>query len=240
MRMNEVMDDLSARFLINLPKEEENRKERLFFQIEEAHWFYEDYYRKKFKLPKLNLRVFAFKIAMHSGIFLRPEEIEDEFKSFLKYKKTVPVFGALIFNGTMDKILLVKGFGPHMPYTFPRGKVCRSETDVECAIREVFEEVGYDARSKIVKNICLDMGLSLRESKLFVVINVPETTKFVTHTRNEIQDIRWVEIEEIRKGNAPLLSYVKTHIGKIKEIARKIQEQKESLDRKKIKKAFGL
>lgn len=34
-------------------------------------------------------------------------------------------------------------------YSFPKGKVNKNESGVECAIREVWEEVGYDISKKI-------------------------------------------------------------------------------------------
>jgi mRNA-decapping enzyme subunit 2 len=39
---NQVLEDICSRFLLNCPEEEYDSFERLFFQIEEAHWFYSD------------------------------------------------------------------------------------------------------------------------------------------------------------------------------------------------------
>ena len=40
----DVLDDLSSRFLANLPQEEQADNVRICFQLEQAHWFYTDYY----------------------------------------------------------------------------------------------------------------------------------------------------------------------------------------------------
>ena len=40
----DVLDDLSCRFLVNLPAEEQEDNIRICFQLEQAHWFYTDYY----------------------------------------------------------------------------------------------------------------------------------------------------------------------------------------------------
>jgi hypothetical protein len=40
----DVLNDLELRFILNLPEEELNSADRLFFQLEQAHWFYEDFY----------------------------------------------------------------------------------------------------------------------------------------------------------------------------------------------------
>ena len=38
-----VLAELEFRFLANLPEEELNDAVRVFMQIEQAHWFYEDF-----------------------------------------------------------------------------------------------------------------------------------------------------------------------------------------------------
>lgn len=42
-----VLDDLQTRFIINIPAEELASIERICFQIEQAHWFYEDFVREE-------------------------------------------------------------------------------------------------------------------------------------------------------------------------------------------------
>lgn len=241
MKLSEAMDDLSGRFLMYLPPSEVNNTERLFFQVEEAHWFYEDYYRKKYNLPYLNLREFTLHLMTHSEFAKNLAGVDEGFKKFLKYKKTVPVFGALIFNTYMNKILLVRGFGPKGSFTFPRGKVCKSENGVECAIREVYEEVGYNIREKMLYKMYVETGTKTKESKLFAVLNVSEkTTQFQTKTRNEIKEIRWVSIEAIEKQNIQAYLYVKTHLKEIKDLVQRIEQDKPKLDMVRLRKAFSL
>ena len=45
--LQDAFDDLSARFIMNCPAEEFQSFERLFFQLEQAHWFYEDFMREQ-------------------------------------------------------------------------------------------------------------------------------------------------------------------------------------------------
>ena len=42
--VDEALADLSVRFLANLPVHEPPTVERLFFQIQQAHWYYLDFY----------------------------------------------------------------------------------------------------------------------------------------------------------------------------------------------------
>lgn len=241
MKLNDVMDDLSGRFLMHLPLSESRDTERLFFQVEEAHWFYEDYYRKKYSLPYLNLREFTLRLITHSDFAKNVTGIDEDFKKFLKYKKTVPVFGALIFNSPMTKILLVRGFGPKRSFTFPRGKICKSESATDCAAREVYEEVGYNIKDKLIYNLALETGSKSKESKLFVILNVSEKqTVFETKTRNEIKEIKWVELDYLSKNPGESYSYVKSYVKDIKNLAKSIEKDKPRLNLKRIKKAFAL
>ncbi|KAI3484027.1 hypothetical protein L1887_53042 [Cichorium endivia] len=41
----ETLEDLSSRFIVNLPSDELSSIERICFQVEQAHWFYEDFLR---------------------------------------------------------------------------------------------------------------------------------------------------------------------------------------------------
>lgn len=238
MKLETALDDLCMRFILNLPDQERDSLERLFFQIEEAHWFYEDYYRKKHSLPYFSLRNFTFKIIMHCNLAHDARVIDEEFRRFLKYKKSVPVFGALVFNRDLKKILLVKGFGTRQAYTFPKGKRCKGEGEIDCAIREVYEEVGYDISSKLLANTFLDMSTPSRESRLFVVLNVPEGTRFATKTRNEIKEIRWVSLKAIEACKDGSLTYVRSYLKDIAQIRQDLEKKLFRFDYKRLSGAF--
>ncbi len=47
LTLESCLEDVETRFLYNLPEEELSRSERLFFQIEQAWWFYEDFMADK-------------------------------------------------------------------------------------------------------------------------------------------------------------------------------------------------
>ncbi|KAK2559283.1 m7GpppN-mRNA hydrolase [Acropora cervicornis] len=81
-----VLEDLCSRFLINIPEEERRDIVRLCFQIETAHWFY---------FPFLNKS---------------RENIDEVFENWKKYKYSVPVYGAIMLNQNLDKVLEETGF----------------------------------------------------------------------------------------------------------------------------------
>ncbi|KAI8377938.1 Dcp2, box A domain-containing protein [Radiomyces spectabilis] len=58
----EILDDLSSRFIVNVPEAELASVERICFQVEQAHWFYEDFVREiKPELPSFQLKTFSAK-----------------------------------------------------------------------------------------------------------------------------------------------------------------------------------
>ena len=137
--LDDVLDDLSARFIVNLPESELLSVTRVCFGLEQAHWFYEDFYRPQYPdLPSVNLRAFTAALFSHCPLLWRfSGELESAYDNFLKYKVRVPIRGAIILNADLDRCLLVKGWNKGSGWSFPRGKIDQQEDDVECAIREV-------------------------------------------------------------------------------------------------------
>ncbi len=84
-------------------------------------------------------------------------------------------------------------------WSFPRGKINKDETDVDCATREVLEEVGFDIRSQITNQTPSLTHTSKRKKiKLYVLTNISEeTSKFETRTRKEISEIKWWSVKSL-------------------------------------------
>ncbi|PVV02160.1 hypothetical protein BB560_003386 [Smittium megazygosporum] len=137
------------------------------------------------------------------------------YTSFLKYKTKVPVCGAIILNENIDKVplpflenkkkkriwvLLVKGWNAKSSYGFPRGKINKKEKKIECAKREVMEEVGFDISKYIDKDDYVEKEVFEHCVRLYYVPGVPEDTKFETKTRKEISDIKWFHISELMQA----------------------------------------
>ncbi|RPA80691.1 DCP2-domain-containing protein, partial [Ascobolus immersus RN42] len=190
---------LGRRFIINLPPEEQDSVERVFFQVEEAHWFYDDFIRKcNPNLPNLTLRAFSSKVFMQCPMIKRWElDASEAFAEFIKYKGIVPVRGAIMLNDRLDSCVLVKSL-KGSSLSFPRGKINRGESDVDCAVREVYEETGCDLAGRIRPEDVLE-GTSpgTQNIKLYIVPGVSMDTLFETKTRGEISDIKWMRLSEI-------------------------------------------
>jgi len=174
--------------------------DRLFFQIEEAHWFYEDFYRENCKaLPELKFKEFVEKIFTHCPL-LAPyrSKVDAHTQSFYQYKSAVPVCGAIILNESLDKVLLVKGWSNKSSWSFPRGKINKDEPALQCAIREVMEETGFDISQHGANDRdFIEMVLGEQKIKLFVVTGVSEDTAFVPQTRKEISACEWHTFDKI-------------------------------------------
>ncbi|RKP16934.1 DCP2-domain-containing protein [Rozella allomycis CSF55] len=194
-----VFDDLSARFILNIPEEDLASFERLGFQIEQAHWFYDDFYRENNpQLPKMNLKSFAEYLFKHCPSLNQHLNIVDEvINMFRNYKGKVPVCGAVILNKEKDKVLLVKGYSGST-WSFPRGKINQNENEMSCAIREVLEETGFDISEFVNEQDYIELFLEKR-ARMYVAVGIPENSTFATRTRKEISKIAWHNIADISK-----------------------------------------
>lgn len=198
--LGEVLDDLLIRFILNCPEEEHQSTNRLFFQIEEAYWYYLDFYRETCKtLPDLKFKDFVDRILQRfPPLGHYRDALDAHTKSFYDYKFSVPVCGAVIMNKDCDKILLVKGWSNKSSWSFPRGKINRFESEFNCAIREVFEETGFDISMHGAKDDdFIELSSSEQKVKLFIVSGVDEKTIFTPQTRKEISACKWHSIEEL-------------------------------------------
>lgn len=189
--LEETLQDVEARFLNNLPNSELNKAERLFFQIEEAYWYYEDYKADKFAhLPHFkSLKQFAEKLFGHCELLkAKKEQFSKLFAEFAQYKAKIPVCGCILLNAEMNKFVLVQDANSD-GWTFPRGKINENEELLDCALREVAEEIGFAAGPYCRKE---DYLLVLSDGKpivLFIGVGVPEDAQFAIHCRKEISAV---------------------------------------------------
>ncbi|WEW61069.1 mRNA-decapping enzyme subunit 2 [Emydomyces testavorans] len=205
MKLEDWLDDLCVRFIINLPREELESVERICFQVEEAQWFYEDFIRPLDpNLPSLNLRNFALLIFQHCPLMSQWSHYHHStaFSEFLAYKTRVPVRGAILLNESMDEVVLVKGWKKTAGWSFPRGKINKDEKDLDCAAREVYEETGFDIKhagliedEEKVKYI--DISMREQNMRLYVIRGVPKDAHFEPRTRKEISKIEWYKLSDL-------------------------------------------
>ncbi|CAL1695772.1 unnamed protein product [Somion occarium] len=198
-KLHEVLEDLSSRFILNLPDEELASLERVCFQVEQAHWYYEDFIREQDdRLPTMSLKKFSNSLfhvcplLSHWG-----DDHEQTFQNFMAYKTRVPVCGAIMLNETWDKCLLVKGWKSTSAWSFPKGKINEQEPRHRCAVREVLEETGFDLGECINPEDAVEVSIREQTIALYIVPNVPESYPFETRTRKEISKISWFKLTDL-------------------------------------------
>lgn len=144
-------------------------------------------------LPTMNLRAFCLLIFQVCPFLsgYSTEQHLSAYSQFLAYKTRVPVRGAIMMNEDMDHVVLVKGWKKGSNWSFPRGKINKDEKDLDCAIREVYEETGFDvAAAGLVTNESnanhIEVTMREQHMQLYVFRNVPMDTPFAARTRKEI------------------------------------------------------
>jgi 8-oxo-dGTP pyrophosphatase MutT (NUDIX family) len=204
MSLDEAMADLASRFVVNCPSEEQESIKRCMWQVEAAHWFYDDVYRKHHRdLPFMNFKDFTMAFFNECPAMMNEEEesITRSLNLFQKYKRRVPVCGAIMLNAEMTKAVLVKAWGKCSAWSFPKGKINQEETKIECAVREVEEETGYNCSQHMNPQDYIELSIRQQVIRLYIATGVPEDTHFETQTRKEIGDIQWIPLDGLRNGS---------------------------------------
>ncbi|KAJ8659113.1 hypothetical protein O0I10_005152 [Lichtheimia ornata] len=196
----EILDDLSTRFIINVPEAELKSPHRICFQVEQAHWFYEDFVRLlQPNLQSFQLKTFSEKNILYTHCPLLKQwahQHERAYADFMQYRFRIPVCGAILLNENLDKCVLVKGWSSKSGWSFPRGKINQDEEYDHCAIREVMEETGYDI-SPLIRDTYLQCTIREQSIRLYIVCGVPEDTKFMPQTRKEISQVEWFKLDDL-------------------------------------------
>jgi mRNA-decapping enzyme subunit 2 len=217
----DLLEELAARFILNCPEEELNNFERIMFLVEQAHWYYEDFVREeKPHLRGMKLREFA-ELMFNKCASLRRYrgKVDEIYKKFTAYKFSVPTGGLIVLNPKLDKCVMVKGYKSGSSWGFPKGKINKDEPEMECAVREVLEEVGVDftgltrEEDSIVINRVVDKESGLKQrSRLFIVPGIAEETHFATQTRKEISKIAWHPVASLVKEEGKKYFFVKPFV----------------------------
>jgi len=204
--LHAALDDLSARFIVNLPDSELESFERIGFHVEQAHWHYLDFMRpKNSKLPNLNWKMFAAAIFNRCALLNAYEYLLPKILlAFSKYKKTIPTCGIIVLNKKLDKCVLVSSYNDRKSFSFPRGKINQDEEIIKCAVREVYEEIGFDTTPFVRKEVSFTekCAADRAPTTMYVATDVPDDTIFETRTRKEIGNIFWFNIKKLGDKNA--------------------------------------
>lgn len=92
---------------------------------------------------------------------------------------------------------MVQGFWSNSSWGFPKGKVNADEEPLDCAIREVKEEIGFDCSKLIESDEYIEMCIRDTFTRLYIVTGVSRTEKFQPMTRGEIKSIQWFSLKNL-------------------------------------------
>ncbi|KAG7189900.1 hypothetical protein KM043_006070 [Ampulex compressa] len=197
---SDILDDLSSRFIINVPEEERKDLIRICFQIELAHWFYLDFYctEENPKLRRCNMKEFATHIFSHIPFLkIHVGNIDNILEQWREYKQSVPTFGAIVLNEDLTQVLLVQSYWSKNSWSFPKGKVNKDEPPSHCAVREVLEETGFDISSLIDEDAYIESTINDQLVRLYIISGVKKDTKFQPKTRKEIKSVEWFALADL-------------------------------------------
>jgi len=93
--------------------------------------------------------------------------------------------------------LLVKGWSARSGWGFPKGKINKEEPDIDCAVREVMEETGYDISEFVKEGDYIELLIKEQRIRLYIVTGIPEDTHFEPQTRKEISKIKWHYVKDL-------------------------------------------
>jgi mRNA-decapping enzyme subunit 2 len=221
---DEALEDVHTRFILNLPPSELETADRIFFQLEQAWWFYEDFIcdpQPTKKLPRFkDMRPFALKLFGYSPLLPDQKQFKDMWTEFSKYKRKISNYGCILLNQECNKVVLCQVWNGKS-FTFPSGKINQGESAVEAAARETYEETGFDPNCLFGKTLemkdasaNIPWQVPLRESDAlvyqendgkrrtcYVCRGVPEDFPFAPVARKEVSKIAWYPLDKIPKPN---------------------------------------
>ncbi|CAM9665427.1 unnamed protein product [Choristocarpus tenellus] len=199
--LEDALLDVQVRFVLNLPEAEMSSADRLFFQLEQAWWFYEDFIADVHPhLPHFQLKEFA-KLLFEYSEALKPlrGKYNELFEYFRSWKGTIPTAGCILLNKDMTKLVLVKSW-KGKGRGLPKGKINQGETPSAAAVREVLEETGYNAEGMTSEKKSFTVYLNGQQSTMYIVTGVDENFKFEPQVRKEISAIEWFPLDALPKG----------------------------------------
>jgi 8-oxo-dGTP pyrophosphatase MutT (NUDIX family) len=157
------------------------------------------------ELKPCSMRVFAERIFRYCPFLMQhSNNVHGILSEWIVFKHAVPTNGAIILDESMRNVLLVQGFWAKASWGFPKGKILEEESEANCAIREVLEETGFDITDRLDEDRYLQINVNDKVLRLYIITNVPLSTRFEPRTRREIREIKWFPVNELpfhRKDN---------------------------------------
>lgn len=230
MSQKMALDDVETRFLYNCPEEELQQPERLFMQIEQAWWFYEDFYADVYPgVPHVKtLNNFGKVMFTHSELLRHyKDQVDVLFSDYSSYKGKIPSYGCILLNPSMTKCLLVCGY-KGSSWSFPKGKVNQGEDGLDAACRETAEETGFDPTDYTSEEDYIADFKDGKLTTLYIGTGISEKIKFVTQTRKEIGGVQFHDLSTLADKSTIKTYYVYPFLDRLKKWIARNKKKKTS------------
>jgi len=203
MTFEDALDEVHTRFILNLPPGELSSPDRIFFQLEQAYWFYDDFLcDNQAHLPRFkNLKPFARKMFEISPLLVKNmSKFDSMWHEFSNYKREISTYGCALLNENMDKVVLCQTYGGKKVWCFPMGKINQGENGLEAAARETYEETGFDplVHGTLEEKNCIryeEGGVKLRT--LYIFEGAPEDFPYEPVARKEVSNVKFQHLNDI-------------------------------------------
>ena len=231
------LNNLAMRYLSKIPKPFRGDRARIGFQVEKAYWEHINQFEAKmvlwmennFKLKDFARQIFPLVPWLKNHVDIVGDIISD----FYKYKSCVPVYGVIILNKTLDKVVLVRSFRG-IKWGFPKGKINQNESEVSCAVREAEEEVGLNLESKINPENWCEEVINGRIIRLYIVQIISESKNLEPKTKFEIEEIKWAPLTEFlhmaQRDAAPFYKYIRSFVNEFRPHQKTPRKKQSSLE----------
>jgi len=172
--------DLNQKSIKNLSNDEILSS---FGLLEKTLWYYNDNLRNnRYKIKNLYVLLSIFFCQLHDY------ELKYLTNRYNNIVQELPLSGVIMISHGC--ILLVKN-NFSRTWSYPKGKIGKSETPLQAAIRECWEETGYDITQDIDPNNVIIKKYNKKMVYLYVIKNIPYNYPFKPQSSNEIIKIKW-------------------------------------------------
>jgi 8-oxo-dGTP pyrophosphatase MutT (NUDIX family) len=229
--LQEVLEDVHTRFILNLPATEFQTADRILFQVEQAWWYYDDFFcDKNPDLPRFStFKPFA-KMMFDYSVLLNANKFNEMWTEFGNYKRGIANYGCILLNSDCTKLILCKVWNSQT-FMLPAGKINQGEDGGDAAARETYEETGFDPScnsgltaqwkesnpSLITWNremldshllVSVDRTGKGKQRNCYVVVGVPEDFPFNPIARKEVASVEWHPIDQLPKQHFAVLPFI--------------------------------
>ncbi|XP_055623765.1 m7GpppN-mRNA hydrolase-like [Toxorhynchites rutilus septentrionalis] len=191
-----TLDYLANTYILCMSPSDRKDTYRICIQMRKAYWYYLDHICST-PPQKYTLKKFMLDLFKHVPFLKRKKKwIDGMLTKFSNRQMNLPVNGAIILSQDLTHVLLVESFTGK--WGFPKGKSEDNEDPFACAVREVYEEVGYTIKADVGQLVYIEKKhRRYQNSRLYIIPNVSQNTVFRTQTKNEIRQIKWFPINTL-------------------------------------------